>query len=75
MPQQSINDKAFDNIAQKYCRYFDVQSPKQFTLEQWYRVIAEGTLELAYGKPAAKKKRSPCQLSFHGILNRPTHRQ
>ena len=33
MPQQSINDKAFDNIAQKYCRYFDVQSPKQFTLE------------------------------------------
>lgn len=73
MPQQSINDKAFDNIAQKYCRYFDVQSPKQFTLEQWYRVIAEGTLELAYGKPAAKKSgRHVNYLSMEFLIGRLT---
>ena len=73
MPQQSINDKAFDNIAQKYCRYFDVQSPKQFTLEQWYRVIAEGTLELAYGKPAAKKSsRHVNYLSMDFLIGRLT---
>lgn len=73
MPQQSINDKAFDNIAQKYCRYFDVQSPKQFTLEQWYRVIAEGTLELAYGKPAAKKNgRHVNYLSMEFLIGRLT---
>ena len=73
MPQQSINDKAFDNIAQKYCRYFDAQSPKQFTLEQWYRVIAEGTLELAYGKPAAKKNgRHVNYLSMEFLIGRLT---
>lgn len=73
MPQQSINDKAFDNIAQKYCRYFDVQSPKQFTLEQWYRVIAEGTLELAYGKPVAKKSgRHVNYLSMEFLIGRLT---
>ena len=73
MPQQSINDKAFDNIAQKYCRYFDVQSPKQFTLEQWYRIIAEGTLELAYGKPAAKKSgRHVNYLSMEFLIGRLT---
>ena len=73
MPQQSINDKAFDNIAQKYCCYFDVQSPKQFTLEQWYRVIAEGTLELAYGKPAAKKSgRHVNYLSMEFLIGRLT---
>ncbi|KOE68994.1 maltodextrin phosphorylase [Aggregatibacter actinomycetemcomitans] len=55
MPKQRTYDNAFDAIVKKYCRYFDVQSPQQFALDQWYRVIAEGTLELAYGKPAAKK--------------------
>ena len=73
MPQQSINDKAFDNIAQKYCHYFDVQSPKQFTLEQWYRVIAEGTLELVYGKPVAKKSgRHVNYLSMEFLIGRLT---
>ena len=73
MPQQSINDKAFDNIAQKYCHYFDVQSPKQFTLEQWYRVIAEGTLELVYGKPVAKKSgRHVNYLSIEFLIGRLT---
>lgn len=55
MSKQSRYHIAFDAIVKKYYRYFDVQSPKQFTLEQWYRVIAEGTLELAYNKPAVKK--------------------
>ncbi|MBN6074824.1 maltodextrin phosphorylase [Aggregatibacter actinomycetemcomitans] len=73
MPKQRTYDNAFDAIVKKYCRYFDVQSPQQFTLDQWYRVIAEGTLELAYGKPAAKKNgRHVNYLSMEFLIGRLT---
>ncbi len=73
MSKSPMHNTAFDVITQKYCRYFDVQSPKQFTLEQWYRVIAEGTLELAYGKPAAKKSgRHVNYLSMEFLIGRLT---
>ncbi|MBN6080375.1 maltodextrin phosphorylase [Aggregatibacter actinomycetemcomitans] len=73
MPKQRTYDNSFDAIAKKYCRYFDVQSPQQFTLDQWYRVIAEGTLELAYGKPAAKKSgRHVNYLSMEFLIGRLT---
>ena len=73
MSKSPMHNTAFDVITQKYCRYFDVQSPKQFTLEQWYRVIAEGTLELAYGKPAAKKNgRHVNYLSMEFLIGRLT---
>ncbi|MBN6064538.1 maltodextrin phosphorylase [Aggregatibacter actinomycetemcomitans] len=73
MPKQRTYDNAFDAIVKKYCRYFDVQSPQQFTLDQWYRVIAEGTLELAYGKPAAKKSgRHVNYLSMEFLIGRLT---
>ncbi|KYK78679.1 glycogen phosphorylase [Aggregatibacter actinomycetemcomitans serotype e str. SC936] len=73
MPKQRTYDNAFDAIVKKYCRYFDVQSPQQFTLDQWYRVIAEGTLELAYGKHAAKKSgRHVNYLSMEFLIGRLT---
>ena len=73
MPKQRTYDNAFDAIVKKYCRYFDVQSAKQFALDQWYRVIAEGTLELAYGKPAAKKSgRHVNYLSMEFLIGRIT---
>ena len=73
MSKSPMHHTAFDVITQKYCRYFDVQSPKQFTLEQWYRVIAEGTLELAYGKPVAKKSgRHVNYLSMEFLIGRLT---
>ncbi|WP_109078774.1 maltodextrin phosphorylase [Aggregatibacter kilianii] len=73
MPKQSNYNDAFDAIVKKYCRYFDVQSPKQFTLDQWYRVIAEGTLELAYSKPVAKKRgRHVNYLSMEFLIGRLT---
>lgn len=73
MSKSPMHNTAFDVITQKYCRYFDVQYPKQFTLEQWYRVIAEGTLELAYGKPAAKKSgRHVNYLSMEFLIGRLT---
>ena len=73
MSKSPMHNTAFDVITQKYCRYFDVQSPTQFTLEQWYRVIAEGTLELAYGKPAAKKNgRHVNYLSMEFLIGRLT---
>ncbi|TYA24981.1 maltodextrin phosphorylase [Aggregatibacter actinomycetemcomitans] len=73
MPKQRTYDNAFDAIVKKYCRYFDVQSPQQFALHQWYRVIAEGTLELAYGKPAAKKNgRHVNYLSMEFLIGRIT---
>ncbi|KOE62488.1 maltodextrin phosphorylase [Aggregatibacter actinomycetemcomitans] len=73
MPKQRTYDNAFDAIVKKYCRYFDVQSPQQFALDQWYRVIAEGTLELAYGKPAAKKNgRHVNYLSMEFLIGRIT---
>ncbi|MBN6076974.1 maltodextrin phosphorylase [Aggregatibacter actinomycetemcomitans] len=73
MPKQRTYDNSFDAIAKKYCRYFDVQSPQQFTLDQWYRVIAEGTLELAYSKPAAKKSgRHVNYLSMEFLIGRLT---
>ncbi|QEH49238.1 maltodextrin phosphorylase [Aggregatibacter actinomycetemcomitans] len=73
MPKQRTYDNAFDAIVKKYCRYFDVQSPQQFALDQWYRVIAEGTLELAYGKPAAKKSgRHVNYLSMEFLIGRLT---
>ena len=31
MSKSPMHNTAFDVITQKYCRYFDVQSPKQFT--------------------------------------------
>lgn len=55
MTKSPTDHTAFEAITQKYCRYFDVNSPKQFSLQQWYQVIAEGTLQLAYGKPAPKR--------------------
>ncbi|SSY84997.1 Maltodextrin phosphorylase [Aggregatibacter actinomycetemcomitans] len=73
MPKQRTYDNAFDAIVKKYCRYFDVQSPQQFALDQWYRVIAEGTLELAYGKPAVKKNgRHVNYLSMEFLIGRIT---
>ncbi|TYA32747.1 maltodextrin phosphorylase [Aggregatibacter actinomycetemcomitans] len=73
MPKQRTYDNAFDAVVKKYCRYFDVQSPQQFALDQWYRVIAEGTLELAYGKPAAKKNgRHVNYLSMEFLIGRIT---
>ena len=73
MSKSPMHNTAFNVITQKYCRYFDVQSPKQFTLEQWYRVIAEGTLELVYGKPAAKKSgRHVNYLSMEFLIGRLT---
>lgn len=44
----------FDNNVQKYCRFFELNSPKQFTPEQWYQVIARSVLEIASQKPQGK---------------------
>ncbi len=71
--QQSFNNNAFEAIVQKYCRYFDVKSAEQFSLQQWYQVIAEGSLELAYGKPATKNEgRHVNYLSMEFLIGRLT---
>ncbi|MDG6895129.1 glycogen/starch/alpha-glucan family phosphorylase [Volucribacter amazonae] len=46
MAQQNFNP--FEQLVKKYCRYFEVNSPKQFNLAQWYQILAEGTRDIAY---------------------------
>ncbi|MCU9999480.1 maltodextrin phosphorylase [[Pasteurella] aerogenes] len=59
MSQFNLNDMAlFDKNVHKYCRYFDVASPEQFSLEQWYQIIAQTTLDMTYEKPALKGQES-----------------
>ncbi|WP_439290881.1 glycogen/starch/alpha-glucan family phosphorylase [Lonepinella koalarum] len=55
MLQNQFSQASFDTVVQKYCRYFDVDSAEQFSLSQWYQVLAEGSLALAYAIPAQKK--------------------
>ncbi|WP_439258934.1 glycogen/starch/alpha-glucan family phosphorylase [Lonepinella sp. BR2930] len=55
MLQNQFTQVSFDTVVQKYCRYFDVDGAEQFSLSQWYQVLAEGSLALAYAKPAQKK--------------------
>lgn len=55
MSTSHTNEMAlFDNNVQKYCRFFELNSPKQFTPEQWYQVIARSVLEMASQKPQGK---------------------
>ncbi len=49
---------SFQSIVNKHCRYFDVDSPRQFSLAQWYHIIAQGSLELVYQKEAVKPSES-----------------
>ena len=64
----------FQSIVEKYCRYFDVADPKQFTLQQWYQIVAEGSLELAYSQPAVKpaESRHVNYLSMEFLIGRLT---
>ncbi len=64
----------FNSIVEKYCRYFDVTDPKNFTLQQWYQVIAEGSLELIYSQPANKptESRHVNYLSMEFLIGRLT---
>lgn len=41
----------FKAIVEKYCRYFDVVGPEKLSLQQWYHIVAEGSLELVYQRP------------------------
>ncbi|TCT15242.1 starch phosphorylase [Bibersteinia trehalosi] len=41
----------FKAIVEKYCRYFDVIGPEKLSLQQWYHIVAEGSLELIYQRP------------------------
>ncbi|MDU8923636.1 glycogen/starch/alpha-glucan family phosphorylase [Pasteurellaceae bacterium LIM206] len=74
MTQNNFNTEAFDSVVKKYCRYFDVTSAKQFTLQQWYQVLAEGTLDLAYAQTAPLKsdKRHVNYLSMEFLIGRLT---
>ncbi|AHG78121.1 maltodextrin phosphorylase [Mannheimia varigena] len=64
----------FNSIVEKYCRYFDVADPKHFTLQQWYQVVAEGSLELIYSQPATKptESRHVNYLSMEFLIGRLT---
>ncbi|MEE6031379.1 glycogen/starch/alpha-glucan family phosphorylase [Avibacterium paragallinarum] len=64
----------FDNNVQKYCRFFELNSPQQFTLEQWYQVIARTVLEMAYHKPQGKvdEQRHINYLSMEFLIGRLT---
>ncbi|HGO5823950.1 TPA: maltodextrin phosphorylase [Mannheimia haemolytica] len=64
----------FNSIVAKYCRYFDVANPKQLTLQQWYQVVAEGSLELIYSQPANKptESRHVNYLSMEFLIGRLT---
>ncbi|TCP93369.1 starch phosphorylase [Cricetibacter osteomyelitidis] len=74
MTQQRISQQKFNAITQKYCRYFDVDSPEQFSLQQWYQLIAESTLELAYEKKPVKteEQRHVNYLSMEFLIGRLT---
>lgn len=64
----------FQSIVEKYCRYFDVADPKNLTLQQWYQIVAEGSLELAYSQPFAKpaESRHVNYLSMEFLIGRLT---
>ncbi|QTM00407.1 maltodextrin phosphorylase [Mannheimia sp. ZY171111] len=64
----------FKSIVKKYCRYFDVTDPKNFTLQQWYQIVAEGSLELIYSQPATKptESRHVNYLSMEFLIGRLT---
>ncbi|WP_443090164.1 glycogen/starch/alpha-glucan family phosphorylase [Basfia succiniciproducens] len=64
----------FQSIVEKYCRYFDVADAKNFTLQQWYQIVAEGSLELAYSQPSAKpaESRHVNYLSMEFLIGRLT---
>lgn len=68
------NNTSFGAIVQKYCRYFNVKSAEHFSLEQWYRVIAEGSLELIYSSQPAQQenKRHVNYLSMEFLIGRLT---
>lgn len=74
MQQQDFQLSAFEVIVQKYCRYFDVASPAEFSLNQWYQVVAEGALNYVYGTPAAPKNdaRHVNYLSMEFLIGRLT---
>ncbi|AAU38680.1 glycogen/starch/alpha-glucan family phosphorylase [[Mannheimia] succiniciproducens] len=64
----------FQSIVEKYCRYFDVADPKNLTLQQWYQIVAEGSLELACSQPFAKpaESRHVNYLSMEFLIGRLT---
>lgn len=64
----------FDHNVQQYCRFFELSSPQQFTLEQWYQVIARTVLEMAYHKPQGKvdEQRHINYLSMEFLIGRLT---
>lgn len=75
MPQQNFNDMAlFDKNVKKYCHVFELSSPKQFSLTQWYQVIAQSVLEMSYQKKASKTndERHVNYLSMEFLIGRLT---
>ncbi|MDD7545800.1 glycogen/starch/alpha-glucan family phosphorylase [Actinobacillus porcinus] len=49
----SFSISAFSKIVEQYCHNYDVASPKQLTTQQWYHIVSNGALALAYSKPVA----------------------
>ncbi|WP_040976907.1 glycogen/starch/alpha-glucan family phosphorylase [Necropsobacter massiliensis] len=75
MSQFNLNDMAlFDSSVRKFCRYFDVESPEQLSLQQWYQIIAQSALDLVYSKPAVKgtEERHVNYLSMEFLIGRLT---
>ncbi|QLB13801.1 starch phosphorylase [Bisgaardia hudsonensis] len=75
MSNFSIYDiELFNKQVQKYSKYFDVDSPKQFTLAQWYEVISRFSLDIHYGKSSVqgREKRHVNYLSMEFLIGRLT---
>lgn len=49
----SFSSPDFSKIVEQYCHTFDVASPEQLSTKQWYQIVANGALALAYSKPVA----------------------
>lgn len=75
MSQFNLNDMAlFDSSVRKFCRYFDVESPEQLSLQQWYQIVAQSALDIVYAKQAVKgtEERHVNYLSMEFLIGRLT---
>ncbi len=64
----------FEAAIQKQCRYLNVESPQQFTLQQWYQAVSQAVLDLSYSviKPLNSDKRHVNYLSMEFLIGRLT---
>ncbi|MFD1804901.1 glycogen/starch/alpha-glucan family phosphorylase [Pasteurella oralis] len=74
MSNHQFNLNLFDTTVKKYCHFFDVASPEHFSLQQWYQVLAEGSLDYVYATaPVTKNEtRHVNYLSMEFLIGRLT---